>query len=85
MLDLKQNRPNPFNNSTTIDIIIPKGGLVQLMLYDQMGRPVQQLLNEYKEPGTYSIQVNRNGMSSGNYYYKMNALGQSLVRKMTVL
>jgi large repetitive protein len=84
-LDLKQNRPNPFNTNTTIDIVIPRGGQVQLMLYDQMGRPIQQLLNEYKAPGTYSIQVNRNGLSSGNYYYKMNALGQSLVRKMTIL
>ena len=84
-LDLKQNRPNPFNNSTIIDIIIPKSGRVQLMLYDQMGRPMQQLLDEYKTPGSYSITVNRNGLSSGIYYYKMTALGQTLVKKMTIL
>ena len=83
-LQLLQNRPNPFNNSTTIDVILPKPGIVQLMLYDEMGRPVQQLLNEFKMPGTYNVQVNRNGLSSGIYYYKMNALGQSIVRKMTI-
>jgi hypothetical protein len=84
-LELMQNRPNPFNNTTTVNIVIPRAGMVQLILYDQMGRPVQQLLDEYKSPGTYSIQVNRNGLSSGVYYYRMNALGQSIVRKMTIL
>ena len=83
-LELKQNRPNPFNNNTTVDIVIPRAGRVQLMLYDQMGRPIQQLMDDFKTPGTYSIQVNRNGLSSGIYYYKMEALGQTLVRKMTI-
>jgi hypothetical protein len=84
-LELRQNRPNPFNSSTTIDILMPKAGRVQLILYDQMGRPVQQLMDEFKMPGTYNIQVNRNWLSPGIYYYKMNALGQSIVRKMTIL
>jgi len=84
-LQLMQNRPNPFNSSTSIDIIIPKAGIVQLMLYDQTGRPVQQLLNEYKTPGKYTIQVNRNGLSSGVYYYNLTALGQSIMRKLTIL
>ena len=84
-LELMQNRPNPVNSNTTIDMVIPKSGRVQLMLYDQMGRPLRTLMDEVKSPGTYSIQVNRNGLSSGIYYYKMNALGQSIVRKMTIL
>jgi Domain of unknown function (DUF4082)/Bacterial Ig-like domain/Bacterial Ig domain/Secretion system C-terminal sorting domain len=84
-LELKQNRPNPFNNYTSISMVIPKAGRVQLMLYDQMGRPIQQLMDEEKMPGTYSVTVNRNGLSSGIYYYKMNALGQVIVKKMTIL
>jgi hypothetical protein len=84
-LELKQNRPNPFNNNTSIIMVIPKAGRVQLILYDQMGRPIQQLMDEEKMPGTYSITVNRNGLSSGIYYYKMNALGQVIAKKMTIL
>jgi len=84
-LELLQNRPNPFNSVTTIDMIIPKAGRVELILYDQMGRPLQQLMNEVKMAGKYSIPVNRNGLSSGTYYYKLSALGQTLVRKMTIL
>ncbi|HZZ74895.1 MAG TPA: T9SS type A sorting domain-containing protein, partial [Puia sp.] len=84
-LELKQNHPNPFSSYTSISMVIPKAGRVQLMLYDQMGRPIQQLLDEEKMPGTYTITVNKNGLSSGIYYYKMNALGQVIVKKMTVL
>jgi hypothetical protein len=84
-LELKQNRPNPFNSYTSISMVIPKSGRVQLMVYDQMGRPIQQLMDEEKMPGTYSVTFNRNGLSSGIYYYKMSALGQVIVKKMTIL
>jgi hypothetical protein len=50
-----------------------------------MGRPVRQLVDEFKQAGTYDIPVNKNGLSSGIYYYKMNAMGQSITRKMTIL
>ena len=83
-LELKQNHPNPFNSGTTIDMVIPRSGRVSLMLYDPTGRPVQLLMDEYKSPGTYHVQVNRNGLSAGVYYYNLNALGQSLVRKMII-
>jgi hypothetical protein len=83
-LELKQNRPNPLTSNTIIDIVVPKTCRVQLILYDQMGRPVRQLMDEFKSPGEYSIPVNRNGLSSGIYYYQMSALGQTLVKKMTI-
>ena len=85
VLELKQNRPNPFNNNTTIDMVIPKYCRVQLVLYDQTGRPVQQLVDDFKSAGTYSIPVNKNGLAPGIYYYKMNAMGQTITRKMTIL
>ena len=85
VLELKQNRPNPVNGNTTIDMVIPKSGDVLLILYDEMGKPVRTLMNEFKMPGYYHVDVNRNGLSSGIYYYKMYALGQTLVRKMIIL
>jgi len=84
-LELLQNRPNPFTGSTTIEMIIPQSCRVQLILYDQMGRPVQQLMDEVKAAGKYQVDLNKNGLSSGTYYYKLNAMGKSLVRKMTIL
>jgi hypothetical protein len=83
-MQLLQNRPNPFNNSTTIIIVIPRTGRISLMVFDQMGRPVRALLDAVKQPGTYSIQMNRDGLSAGMYYYKLDGLGESFVRKMTI-
>lgn len=85
MLELLQNRPNPFTSTTIVGMVIPTAGRVQLLLYDQMGRQVQILMDEFKAPGTYQVQVNKNGLGSGIYYYKMNTMNQSLVKKMTVL
>ncbi len=85
ILELLQNKPNPMTTSSVIEVVIPKSCKAELTLYDQMGRPIQVLMNEDKMPGTYQITVNKNGLSSGIYYYKLNALGKTLVRKMTIL
>jgi Domain of unknown function (DUF4082)/Bacterial Ig domain len=83
-MQLMQNRPNPFNNTTTIIIVIPRAGRISLTVFDQMGRPVRGLLDAVKQPGTYSIQMSRDGLSAGMYYYKLDGLGESQVRKMTI-
>ena len=59
MLELLQNRPSPFTSTTIVGMVIPKAGRVQLLLYDQMGRQVQILMDEFKAPGTYQVQVNK--------------------------
>jgi hypothetical protein len=83
-MELLQNRPNPFNNSTSIIIIIPKAGRISLTVYDQLGRPIRTLLDADKLPGTYTIQMSRDGLSGGIYYYKLNSKDGSTTRKMTI-
>ncbi len=84
-LELLQNHPNPFNSTTVIDIVVPQTGRIKLMLYDQMGRLVQQLMDEVKNPGSYQVQMNRKGLGAGIYYYKLDSKDQSLIKKMTIL
>jgi hypothetical protein len=84
-LELLQNHPNPVTNSTTIEMIIPQSCRVQLILYDQVGRPVRQLMDEMKPAGKYQVELYKSGLSAGAYYYKLNAMGQSIVKKMTIL
>ncbi len=43
---LSQNYPNPFNSCTTISYSITKRGLVQLKVYDILGREVSTLINK---------------------------------------
>jgi hypothetical protein len=57
---LEQNYPNPFNPSTVINYQIPmdaSGELVNLKVFDLLGREVAELVNEIKTAGTYKLQI----------------------------
>ena len=55
---ISQNYPNPFNSSTRIDYSIQNDGLVKLRVYDILGNEVAALVNEWKQPGNYSVEFN---------------------------
>lgn len=82
---LEQNYPNPFNPSTTINYTIAKSGQVSLSVYNLMGQKVAELVNEVKGEGSYNVSWNAAGAASGMYYYRLEAAGQTLTRKMTLI
>lgn len=53
--ELYQNYPNPFNPSTAISYQISASNHVQLKIYDILGREVAKLVDEEKQPGTYTV------------------------------
>ena len=76
---LEQNYPNPFNPSTKIKYTIPsvtlsgvEGSLVTLKVYDILGNEVTTLVNEEKSAGTYEVDFDAAGLSSGIYFYKLS-------------
>ncbi len=77
--------PNPFNPTTTISYSIPKRGLVQLKVYDILGKEIETLVNEEKPSGKYSVKFNGSNLPSGVYFYtiRINNFVQS--RKMILL
>jgi photosystem II stability/assembly factor-like uncharacterized protein len=68
---LSQNYPNPFNPSTTIRFDIPKSSHVKIVVYDLLGREIEELVNEERKPGSYEVIWNGNNFSSGVYFYKI--------------
>lgn len=82
---LKQNYPNPFNPKSNIKYQIEKSGLVELSVYDLLGRKVSTLVNEYKPTGKYEIEFDGQGLSSGTYLYKLMVGEQSTIRKMLLV
>ena len=50
---LYQNYPNPFNPTTNINFDVPKAGLVQIKVFDVLGKEVETLANEILQPGRY--------------------------------
>jgi len=82
---LSQNYPNPFNPTTKINFALPKSGLVTLKVYDVLGKEVSTLVNEVKNAGTYSFEFNASSLTSGVYFYKLEANGFSDVKKMLLV
>jgi hypothetical protein len=82
---LEQNYPNPFNPKTTISFSIPEVNKVTLKLYNLLGNEVATLVNEYKNPGKYSIEFNGSNMTSGVYMYSLNAGNFTAVKKLVLV
>jgi endoglucanase len=71
---LSQNYPNPFNPSTTIEYQIPKLSHVTIKVYNILGNQIALLVNEIKQAGKYQVSFNPSNLSSGVYFYKMEAV-----------
>ena len=82
---LEQNYPNPFNSNTNVKFQIINSGIVILKVFDLLGREVKTLVNEYKQPGTYQVSFNAEGLSSGVYFYKIIAGDFSETKKMILI
>jgi subtilisin family serine protease len=92
---LEQNYPNPFNPTTKIQFTIvsaqsgsASGGnrlLTIVNVYDVLGREVATLVNEVKEPGTYTVQFSGSGLASGVYFYRLQAGTYVETRKLLLL
>ncbi len=82
---LSQNYPNPFNPTTKIDFQLPSDGNINLSVFDNSGREVMNVLNEFKSAGYYSVNVNASSLSSGIYFYKISSGNFSAVKKMMLI
>ena len=83
--ELAQNYPNPFNPSTTISFSIPEASNVSLKIYNTLGQQVQTLVSGFKEAGSYKIHFDAKNLTSGLYFYKIEAGTFSQVKKMMLL
>ena len=83
--ELAQNYPNPFNPATKISWQSPVGSHQTLKVYDVLGNEVVTLVNEYKEAGRYEITFNASNLSSGIYFYRLQAGSFVKTRKMILL
>ena len=82
---LEQNYPNPFNPTTKIKYQLPKAGFVTLKVYDVLGEEIVTLVNEEKQTGNYEVNFDAKNLSSGIYFYKLQAGDFVETRKMVVL
>jgi len=87
---LHQNYPNPFNPVTTLRYDLPENSLVNITIYDMMGRKVKTLLNQTQDAGYKSLiwdATNDYGkpLSAGIYLYQIQAGEYISTKKMVLL
>ena len=82
---LEQNYPNPFNPTTNLRFSIANPQLTILKVYDLLGREVATLVNDVKQPGTYTVQFNGSGLASGVYLYRIQAGNFTQTKRLLLL
>lgn len=85
VFSLSQNYPNPFNPSTIIQYSIPMNEFVTLKVYDVLGREVKTLVSKEQSAGVYNIEFNASKLTSGVYFYRIEAGSFVSVKKLLLL
>ena len=85
-----QNYPNPFNPVTTLRYDLPEDGMVNITIYDMMGRVVRTMVNTQQNAGFKSVQWNATNnmgqsVSAGLYLYTIQAGEFRQTKKMVLL
>lgn len=82
---LKQNYPNPFNPATQIEFSLPVSSKVSLVIYNLLGQEIARLIDGEQAAGVHSVIWEATNLSTGIYFYRIQAGDFVQTRKMLLL
>lgn len=77
--------PNPFNAETTLAFYLNRPQMIELTLYDQLGRVVRTLINEQAPAGEITYHLTASSLPSGTYYARLTTPSSQFTRKLVLL
>jgi hypothetical protein len=80
-----QNYPNPFNPATHINYSIPKASYVTINVYNAAGQMIATLVDGQMAAGNYRAVWNAANVSTGIYFYMIQAGNYSKTMKMILM
>ena len=83
--NLEQNFPNPFNPITHIKYQLAKPDFVTIYIYNILGMEIAKLVNEEKSAGSYEVEYDATHLSSGIYFYRLQADSFIETKKMVLM
>jgi uncharacterized protein (DUF362 family) len=83
--ELRQNFPNPFNGSTTIEFELPQDGEVRIEVVDLYGQVIERLAEGRHAGGFHLLRWDGTRRPSGVYFVRMLSGGRSAVRRMVLI
>jgi len=84
-LTLHQNYPNPFNPETVISFSLKKDQNIKLSIYNIKGELVEDVVNKKYDKGNHQVIFDGSKLTSGQYFYKLEAGNVNQVKKMLFL
>ena len=84
-LNLDQNYPNPFVNSSIINFKTSERAPIRLIVFDELGREVKTLFNGTIDAGNYTVKFDAHDLAAGTYLYKLSSPTTSLTKVMTLI
>lgn len=82
---LYQNFPNPFNPTTNIRFDIANSTFTSIVVYDALGKEIENLVNENLAPGNYQYSFNAGNYPSGIYFYQIRTDEFTDIKKMILM
>lgn len=87
---LRQNFPNPFNSSTTLQFDLPQDGAVDLSIYNLSGQKMATLAQGHLAAGMHTLQwdgrdARGRELASGVYFYRLRTESQTQSRRLVLL
>jgi hypothetical protein len=82
---LYQNYPNPFNALSEIRFDLPEEGMVELAVYDILGRKLETLIDEFRPSGSHSVVWDARDYASGIYFYRLQHGDKTEIRKCLLI
>lgn len=84
-LQLFQNIPNPFNNTTAIRFNLPKAGAAKLAITNIIGQTIAMPVNGNMNAGLHEVTIDASSLAPGIYYYSLQFEDARLVKKMLIV
>jgi hypothetical protein len=69
--ELQPNFPNPFNPGTSVPYVVHRRGVIEIKVFDLLGREVALLVNAAREPGTYAAVFDGSRLAGGMYVCRL--------------
>jgi hypothetical protein len=82
---LSQNYPNPFNPSTKINFELKNASHVKLTVHNILGQNVAELVNGFRNAGSYELTFEAENLPTGMYIYTLETADIKVSKKMTLL
>ncbi|MEM6394798.1 MAG: Kazal-type serine protease inhibitor domain-containing protein [Bacteroidota bacterium] len=80
---VSQNAPNPFDQTTFVDVTLPESGELNLVIVDQLGREVLTR-RQYYDAGMHRLTLDLAQLPAGQYYYRVTFDQESVVKPMSI-